>query len=279
MEASIALRFTDLSISIVPISVRWEYYLYPTPETLSPYFMNILIVEDEPLYASHLLLLVEDLGHSVMGCATNAEEALQMAEATVPELVLMDINIPGAYDGVETAERILQKQACPIIFITAEKDDRTFQRASRIGPANFLLKPFTDLQVSRAITLAASQVSAAPSKPPTEAPIDDEENLYVKTGHKLRKIPVAEITSITADGRYCEIHTVANRYLIRMPFQNIQSRLPADRFLKTHRGHLVNEDFVDSVDLRDSEIVLTNGRRVPLAKRERESFLRRIGKL
>ena len=240
--------------------------------------MTILIVEDEPLYASHLEMLVEDLGHTILGCVEDAGAALRLAGETMPDLVLMDINIPGDYDGIETAERILQQGSCQVIFITAEKDDRTFQRASRIGPVNFLLKPFDDLQVSRAIQLAGSSTKP-PGKPTKEQSITDEENLYVKTGKKLRKIPVADITSVNADGRYCEIHTVTNRYLIRMTLQDLQERLPEERFIRTHRGHLVNEDFVESIDLQDSEVVLSGGRRIPLAKREREAFMRRIDKL
>ncbi|SEP98589.1 LytR/AlgR family response regulator transcription factor [Neolewinella agarilytica] len=241
--------------------------------------MTILIVEDEPLYATHLEMLAEDLGHEVLGCAVDADSALEMVKDSFPDLLLMDINIPGAYDGVETAERIQQLGPCSVIFITAEKDDRTFQRASRTGPVNFLLKPFDDLQVSRAIQLASGSPTTAANASVPKKTTEEEENLYVKTGKNLRKIPLSEITSVNADGRYCEIHTTTNRYLIRMPLQELEGRLPADRFMRTHRSHLVNEQFVESVDLQDSEIVLIGGRRVPLAKREREEFLRRIGKL
>ncbi len=243
--------------------------------------MTILIVEDEPLYASHLEMLVEDLGHTVLGCAEDADAALALVKGEMPDLLLMDINIPGAYDGVETAERIQQLGPCAIIFITAEKDDRTFQRASRLGPINFLLKPFDDLQVSRAIQLATTTIVDAPAEESTaEKDTEDAEgNLYVKTGKKLRKIPLEEITSVNADGRYCEIYTTTNRYLVRLPLQELQDRLPDEHFMRTHRSHLVNERFVESVDLQDSEIILQGGRRVPLAKREREAFLRRIDKL
>lgn len=241
--------------------------------------MTVLIVEDEALFANHLHLLVEELDHEVMGPAADADTALALVKQQAPDLVLMDINIAGAYDGVETAELIQQQHPCPVIFITAQHDERSFLRASRLGPANFLLKPFEDIQFHRAVQLALSTKPTKP-QPGRDSQFDDEEEyLYIKTGHKLRKIPVDEITSVAADGHYCEIHTATNRYLIRMPFQELHERLSVDRFLKTHRGHLVNEQFVESVDLRDSEIVLSTGRRVPLAKREREAFLRRVDKL
>ncbi|MBC6995033.1 response regulator transcription factor [Neolewinella lacunae] len=235
--------------------------------------MNVLIVEDEPLMASHLQLVVEGLGYAVVGAASTAEAALALVRSQPPDLVLMDINIDGAYDGVETAISIRELHQCPIIFITARYDEQSFLRASRLGPANFLLKPFEDNQVRRAIQLASSSPAPVAAAPPEE-----DAHFYVKVGHKLRKIAIAEIHSVVADGHYCAIHTQANRYLIRMSFQEVQERLPAERFLKTHRSYLVNEQYVESVDLRDSEIILTNGQRVPLAKREREAFLRRVDK-
>ncbi|MEL7159295.1 MAG: response regulator [Bacteroidota bacterium] len=235
--------------------------------------MKVLIVEDEALYANHLKILVEDLGHTVLGPVETAEAAFDLVDRKAPDLLLMDVNIVGAYDGVETAEKICQTHPCPVIFVTAREDEQTFLRARRLGPVNFLLKPFNDLQLQRAIQLAMTEVPI-----PTPSEETDGENLYVKTGHKLRKIPVADVTSVAADGRYCEIHTTTNRYLIRMSFRELTARLPPDCFLKTHRGHLVNETFIESVDLRDSEIVLRGGRRVPLAKREREAFLRRVRK-
>ncbi|MFK8160853.1 MAG: LytR/AlgR family response regulator transcription factor [Lewinella sp.] len=241
--------------------------------------MVILIVEDEALFANHIQLLVEDLEHEVMGPAADAETALALVKQQSPDLVLMDINIAGAYDGVETAELIQKEHPCPVIFITAQHDERSFLRASRLGPANFLLKPFEDIQFNRAVQLALSTQPTKQQPESNSGEGNDDEFLYIKTGHKLRKIPVDEITSVAADGHYCEVFTTANRYLIRMPFQELHERLSVDRFLKTHRGHLVNEQFVESVDLRDSEIVLTTGRRVPLAKREREGFLKRVDKL
>ncbi|OAV44708.1 LytTR family DNA-binding domain-containing protein [Lewinella sp. 4G2] len=246
--------------------------------------MNILIVEDEALYASHLEILIEDLGHTVGGCVDNAPAALQMVSNSPPDLVLMDINIAGDYDGVETAELIQKAHPCPVIFITARQDEQTFRRASRIGPANFLLKPFDELQVKRAIQLAVASVSTNATgrdARPADGSIGNTmegQSLYVKSGDKLRKIDIGDITSASADGRYCEIHTAAGRYLMRITFRELMDRLPADQFLKTHRGHLVNEGYIDSVDLRDSEIVLRGGRRIPLAKREREEFLRRVSK-
>lgn len=235
--------------------------------------MNVLIVEDEPLLASNLAIIVEDLGHHPFPPATNAEDALQQALDLPPDLLLMDVNIAGEFDGIETAEKILKNHSCPVIFITAQTDELTFRRASRLGPANFLLKPFEEIQVKRAIQLASTSSTTKAPQPANEG---EEDNLYVRTGHKLQKIPMVKVTHVAADGRYCEIHTTSGRYLTRMPLSEMQNRLPTDQFIKCHRSYLVNESFVDSVDLRDSEIVLTTGGRVPLAKREREAFLKRI---
>lgn len=238
--------------------------------------MRVLIVEDEALFSGYLEVIIDGLGYERSATVTNAEDALASVRDDPPELVLMDINIAGAYDGVETAEMIYNDHNCAIIFITAYRDERTFLRANRIGPANFLLKPFDELQVKRAIQVAVAGLTDDQSGlPESRADTLEEDNLYVKTGYKLRKIPVAEITSINADGRYCEIHTLKQRYLVRLPLAELQGRLPPN-FLKTHRSHLINEEYVDSIDLRDNEVVLRDGRRIPLSKREREGFINRL---
>ena len=242
--------------------------------------MTVLIVEDQPLLAGQLELLVEDLGHHALLPAANADDALNTAREQAPDLLLMDVNLEGDYDGIETAEKIRQFHNCPVIFITSQDDDLTFRRAGRLGPINFLTKPVNELQLRRAIQLAVAQIDADATPgdaaiTPTTSTIEDD-HLYVRTGHKLHKVIFAEVTHVVADGRYCALHTAKARHLLRTTLTDLQQRLPATDFIKTHRSYLVNQSFVESVDLRDAEVILRGGGRVPLAKREREAFLQRI---
>lgn len=239
--------------------------------------MNLLIIEDEPLYANNLLVLAEKLGHQVIGVVDNAAGALQLVKQQVPDLALMDINIAGEYDGVETATLLRQEADFPIIFVTSLKDDRTFARAARLGPVNYIIKPFDDVQLQRAIMLALRNRPVA-TPPPLEEGSVDAEYLYVKVAHRLTKVKLSNLLLVSADGHYCELHTRDetgnnHRYVLRGSLVDMDERLPSPPFLKVHRAHIVNEQHIKSVDIREQVIFLSDGRQVPLARRMKSVFL------
>jgi CheY-like chemotaxis protein len=108
---------------------------------------RILIVEDERLIAIDLQRRLTRLGYSVVALVASGVEAIQKALALLPDVVLMDIRLQGAMDGVEAAQQI---QACvriPVVFMTAYVDEETTQRIRATSPWGYLHKPFTVQQV------------------------------------------------------------------------------------------------------------------------------------
>ena len=85
--------------------------------------------------------------------------ALAILENETPDLILMDVNIKGDYDGIELADKIHQKENIPILFITSLQDDMTFRRASRTNPVGFLTKPFSKVQSMRSMELVIKQLA------------------------------------------------------------------------------------------------------------------------
>lgn len=118
---------------------------------------RILIVEDEYLIAKHLQLALEDDGYEVAGVAASSGQALFVAERERPDLVLMDVHIHGEVDGVATAGLLRAELGVPIVFLTANADDPTFQRALAVGAGGFLTKPFNAKRVHHAIQVALGQ--------------------------------------------------------------------------------------------------------------------------
>jgi CheY-like chemotaxis protein len=115
---------------------------------------RILIVEDEMVVQLHLTRIVEELGHEVVGTAADREEAIELAAAERPELVLMDIHLASGSDGVETATQLVDKHGCAVVFISAYADQATVERTEHVGAAGYLVKPFTQAQVRAAIATA-----------------------------------------------------------------------------------------------------------------------------
>jgi two-component system, response regulator PdtaR len=114
------------------------------PRPVGTQALRVLVVEDEFFIALHTRTLLEDLGHVVVGTAISAEQAISIAEKERPDVVLMDIRLDGSRDGIDAALEIRSRLGIGSIFVTANSDPRTRQRAEAAQPLEFLEKPLTE---------------------------------------------------------------------------------------------------------------------------------------
>lgn len=114
---------------------------------------RIMIVEDERIVALHLRRQLAKLGYEVVGMATEGTRALERIEATRPDIVLMDINIEGDMDGIETASRIPPELQIPVLYLTAYSEEATLDRARESQPYGYLLKPFSEQELHASIQM------------------------------------------------------------------------------------------------------------------------------
>ncbi len=115
---------------------------------------RILIVEDEKIIAIDLQRRLERFGYSVVGMAGEGNEAVKMALELEPDIVLMDIMLSGAMDGVEAARTIKAAKDIPFIFLTAYTDEKTLERAKETQPYGYILKPFKERELYTTIDIA-----------------------------------------------------------------------------------------------------------------------------
>jgi PAS domain S-box-containing protein len=115
---------------------------------------RILIVEDEGIIANHIASRLVKTGYEVAGIAESSEEALAQMAKFEPELVLMDIRIKGAMDGIETAVKIRETWDVPVIYLTAHSDHETIDRAKLTGASGFLTKPIHHTSLATSIEMA-----------------------------------------------------------------------------------------------------------------------------
>lgn len=118
---------------------------------------RILVVEDEGVVALDLTQRLRRMGYEVVGPASSAKEALQLAVQTHPDLVLMDIVLKGESDGIETARLLHLRTNLGIVYLMAHADEDTLARAKATSPCGYLLKPLRDQQIRCTIELALSQ--------------------------------------------------------------------------------------------------------------------------
>jgi signal transduction histidine kinase len=115
---------------------------------------RILIVEDEAVVALDLKMRLSRLGYGITGTAAFGTQAIDLAAADPPDLILMDINIKGEINGIETARRIILQRSVPIVFLTAHADQETLAQAKAANPYGYLVKPFEEKSLQTTIEMA-----------------------------------------------------------------------------------------------------------------------------
>jgi DNA-binding NarL/FixJ family response regulator len=115
---------------------------------------NILIVEDEMIISMEIAAIIKKMGHAVVGTAMKGEDAITLSELRHPDLVLMDIFLKGMMDGITAAEIIFHTYNIPVIYLTANSDVNTLERAMKTKPFGYLTKPVNSQELHNAIERA-----------------------------------------------------------------------------------------------------------------------------
>ena len=163
---------------------------------------RILVVEDDRVVARDIEQQLSRIGHVVVGTTARGEDALPLARSTQPDMVLMDIRLEGALDGIDAAQQVREHCHIPVVFLTAYADDNTVQRASLTEPFGYLLKPFEDSQLRTVIEMALYKHAA-------ERRLRESERRFVTTLSSIGDAVIAtdEQTRITFMNPVAEVLT------------------------------------------------------------------------
>lgn len=115
---------------------------------------KILVVDDEAIITMQLEERLSAMGYSVAGMAASGEEGIEKARHFLPDLVLMDIVMPGKMNGIEAAKIITTELNIPVVFVTAYADDIIIEKAKSVKPYGYIVKPFNELEIKAAIEVA-----------------------------------------------------------------------------------------------------------------------------
>jgi PAS domain S-box-containing protein len=115
---------------------------------------GLLIVDDEAIIATDLEDRLTGNGYEVVGIATSGEKAVRLAGELRPDLVVMDIVMPGRLDGIQAAAAIRADYGIPVVFLTAHTDEKFMDRAKVVGPLGYILKPFNEAQMYATLEIA-----------------------------------------------------------------------------------------------------------------------------
>jgi DNA-binding LytR/AlgR family response regulator len=244
--------------------------------------VKLLIVEDDMLIAARISLQLTNLGYEVTGIVPRGEEAIRHVAENRPDIVLLDIHLRGKLDGIETA-RVMQETAdIPVIYVTANADEATFNRAKDTRPHAFIAKPIKNIDLQRAIELTISRMAdnhhqaVDPQPGPTRSeaiPFILSDRIFVRYKEKMVKIIIADILYIEADRNYCHIVTKSKEYTLATTLKVMEEKLPAGHFLRVHRSFMINLTQVDEV--AESHVIIDR-KAIPLSHILRENLLKRI---
>jgi len=240
--------------------------------------LRILAVEDNPIQARALRLLLAELGYDLVGVAASAPAARQQFEELGPDLLLLDIRLKGEEDGIDLALQLNAERPVPLIFVTSMQDRTTFERARAAGPFAFLAKPYEAAVLGRAIELAvvnfARTQGAAPDATPQEGGLLVRDSLFLRENNHLVRVPYASLLWVQADDSYCHLHTRSGRkHTLKVSLRELESRLPAGRFVRVRRGVVVQAESIEDIDLGKNQLTV-GGQTVGIGRTYREELLR-----
>jgi two-component system, LytTR family, response regulator len=259
--------------------------------------LRVAIVDDEPLARQRVRDLLEQQENlTIAGEAATGDDAVQLIIDERPDLVFLDVQMPGK-SGLEVAAELGPERMPATIFVTAF--DRYALDAFEIAAVDYLLKPFDDERFEQALDRARKRIELADVReladrlvsvlqrdgaPAASAPKADPEYLdriAVDMRGQTRVIPVGKIDYITASGPYAELHIGEGVFAVRERMQSLEERLDPKRFARIHRSAIVRLDLVDTL-LRasggDYAVRLRNGVELSVSRGRREELERRLGR-
>jgi two-component system LytT family response regulator len=245
--------------------------------------LRVLVVDDEPLVREGIRALLErEAGVRMLGEARNGEEALSRIRELRPDLVFLDVQMPGM-DGLGVVAALEPEERPAIVFVTAYSEYAI--RAFDLHAVDYLLKPFDAERFATAMRRARGRLSEGTADRLEEllatlrpAPAYSE-RLLLKQEGTVVVVLANDIDWVEAADNYVKIHARTGRYMVREPLKQIEAKLDPARFARAHRSAIVNLSRVKSLDpLSAGEyvITLTTGTRLTLSRGYRDRFRSRL---
>jgi DNA-binding LytR/AlgR family response regulator len=230
--------------------------------------VKIGVVEDEMIIATSIVATLKKLNYNVATPASGYADALEMIEKEQPHLLLLDINLGGQKDGIDVAEFVRANYQIPIIFLTANSDTKTVQRAKTVNPNAYLLKPFTKDDLFASIEIAISNFYENADRN------SKKENLIVKSGYDFVNIKFEKILFIQSNDNYVSIQLTEEKPLIvRSTLSEMLEKLPLNEFTRINRSVIINHSFIQKIK---PDQIMVAGTTFTIAAKSKQELLEKV---
>jgi DNA-binding LytR/AlgR family response regulator len=233
--------------------------------------IKVLIVEDKLLVAENIASILKKHLLEIAGICDSGEEAIHLVEYKRPDLILMDIELAGALDGISTAKLILDKHLIPVIYLSDYTDQNTVDRAKKTTPANYLSKPFQEMDLIRAIDIAFYNANTA-HQIQNKSLLN--EHVFLRTDNQSYvKLSYESILYLEADRAYCNIVTEEKNFKMSISMNHIHEQLNNKQFVKVHRSHVINASKISALE---GNMIHIGKHKVQMSKEFKECLMDRL---
>ncbi|MBP6303837.1 MAG: LytTR family transcriptional regulator DNA-binding domain-containing protein [Bacteroidia bacterium] len=234
--------------------------------------IKALLIDDEPLARSIVREYLQNYPDiEIVQECNDGFEGVKAIQQHQPELIFLDIQMP-KINGFEMLELVEEHPS--VIFTTAF--DEYALKAFETHAIDYLLKPFSKDRFDKAIQKWREQYSSENAKKKTDALLENtsqqpeqSQRVVVKTGSKIRIIPVHDILYFEADDDYIRIHTADGSFLKKKTMQYFEQTLNSSQFVRVHRSYIIQVAYLTRIDQENGEhhtAILKNGAKVPLSR-------------
>ena len=234
--------------------------------------MKALIIDDERLARAEVRRLLDDFNWvKVVGEAENAEQALELIQSQQPDLLFLDVQMPGK-TGFDLIEEI--RGEMPRIIFTTAYDDFAL-RAFEVNALDYLMKPITPDRFAAALT----RVREEPDALENQSALRSSDQVFVRDGERCWFIPVSKIRLLESEGNYTRVRFENQSPLIYRSLSTLEERLPADDFFRINRQQVVNLHFIERIETWFShglKIWLKGGEECEVSRRAARAFRQKL---
>ncbi|MFN5169309.1 MAG: LytR/AlgR family response regulator transcription factor [Cyclobacteriaceae bacterium] len=205
--------------------------------------MKALIVDDERLARKELMKLLEEHPSiEIAGEAANADEAEQMITDLNPDLLFLDIQMPGR-TGFQLLESL---DSAPLVVFTTAYDEFAL-KAFEVNALDYLLKPITPERLGEAIHKVQEKERLRSGKP-RDKKLGLEDQVFVKDGERCWFVSLAQVRMFESDGNYIKVYFDNNRPMIHKSLNALDEKLDERAFFRASRKHIVNLSWVEGIE-------------------------------
>jgi two-component system, LytTR family, response regulator len=233
--------------------------------------VKALIVDDERLARNELRRMLKNFPEiEIVGEAGNADEALGHIVRLHPDLIFLDIQMPGG-DGFQLLERL---DNIPLVIFTTAFDKYAL-KAFEVSALDYLQKPIPPERLAAAIAKVSARSSFPASAAPARNIADADRQIFVRDGERCWFVTVKNIALMESEGNYTRLHFEGSRPLLLRSLTDLQTRLDPAIFFRANRKQIINLKFVESIAPWPNEgylVKLKGGFQIEMSRRQAQKF-------